>query len=666
MYGRRISVYLFLLAACLPLQGIAASEADRLETLDALSLEKLLEIPVTLASRKTEARREAAAAIHVITAEDIARSAARTLPELLRYVPGVNVARQDVNKYAISIRGFNGRFSNKLLVMIDGRSIYTPDFSGVWWDHHDIPLENIARIEIIRGPGGALWGANAVNGVINIQTKSAAETHGGMLRHRWSTDAPAHSMARWGAAIREDLHYRLTLSYAHRNESEFAGGDVAEDNWETGRIGTRFDWTPDEDTELAFDADLFHSRAGQSENLIIMPPPWRFHTEETEEHIGGHVRGRLRHAASPESQWELQFSADHSRRDALQLLLARTTYNLEIKNQYRIAEWLELIWGGDVRYSHAAMDETLWVAYDRKKADDWLLSGFFSFDMRFLEDRLRLDAGTKLEYNNYSGFETQPSLRLAWIPGARHMAWGAISRAVRTPSFLETEGRINAFRAPLLLGALTGNRDFDSEELLAFEIGYRYTASENLAFDLALFENHYDGLRIFGLYYPRFELLPFPPHILFRFRPENRATATVRGFELAVDAKPLDWWLLRGSWSLAEIDMAHVPAVLALPADDPEGDAPQQQAALHSRMDLPCNTAFDAVIAWADKLPALDIDSYWDLNLRLAWRPHEDLEIALAGHHLLDRRRSEFKDRFVNLDATTVERAFSAGITWEF
>lgn len=653
---------LFLGIAC----SVPAAARNEVNTLTELSLEELLEVDVTSAARKAEPREESAAAVYVLTEEDIRRSGARSLPDLLRHVPGLSVARLDRNKYAVTVRGFNDRFANKLLVMVDGRSIYTTDFSGVWWDHHDIPLENIARIEVIRGPGGALWGANAVNGVINIQTKAAQQTQGVLLRHIWATDAPLNALARYGGSSGDDLHYRLTLSYADRNEAEFPDGSQAEDHWEDGRFSTRLDWHPDPDTTVTLDGHFFRGRVGQSETLAIMPPPYSIHTKESEDHAGAHIRARLERVVSEDSQWAMQFYCDHTRRDSLQLLLDRTTFDLGFQHQYRIDARNELVWGGNARYSYAGLGDRFWVNFDSNTANDYLLSMFLSYERTMFDDTVKLNLGGKLEFNNYSGFELQPTARLMWRPKDKHVLWAAISRAVRTPSFLESEGHINQLRFPLGLAALTGNQDFEAENLLAYEAGYRYRVTERIAFDLALFENRYDGLRYFGLNMPRLEWSPFPPHLLLPFQASNELEAVARGIEFAADYAPLSWWVLRGSWSLVDVDITDAPGGISIMSDDPEGDTPQQQAALQSRMDLPHHLELDTTLSWFDRLPTFDIDSYWDLEVRLGWRPIEDLDISLVGQHLLDHRRTEYGGRFVNTDATTVERAFYARVEWRF
>jgi len=630
------------------------------------TLEDLMNLEVTSVSKKKEQRREAAAAVYVITAEDIRRSDASSLPELLRRVPGLYVARLDANKWAITARGFNGRFANKLLVLVDGRSIYTPLFSGVLWEQQDVVLENIERIEIVRGTGGTLWGANAANGVINITTKQARDTQGGLLSLMHGTDADVVGVMRYGARITEDAHYRLSLKYADRNESDFPSGAEAHDFWETHSLSFRVDLAPAPQDAAVVEGALYDVDQGSTFDLAYPYLPFSRSVDALSENKGGHLLLRWQREFPDGSEMSVQAYYDRAVQGDFSLYELRSVYDMEFQYRLAVGERHDIVCGSGFRYSEDCLTDSYWIGIEPERRCDRLYNVFLQDEMSFLDNRLRLTLGTKFEYNDYSGFEFQPSVHAAWVPGEKHSIWASVSRAIRTPSQIEQQGSLSAFALPPILVRLTGTAQYDSEDLLAFEAGYRATLSEHLTLDLAFFYNRYDGLRAFTLGWPAPKARPFPPHLLLPLYTTNNSLGRTCGAEVAADWQLRRWWCLRTSYSYLRVKVITTGGLVNLFAEDAEEDTPRHQASVHSRMDLPRNVELDVYLGYVGKLRTLQIDSYVDLDVRLGWRPREDLELAVAGQNLLESQRSEFTSVFVDTLPADVARAFYGKVTWRF
>ena len=638
--------------------------AARLSSLSEMSLEDLLNVKITSVSKKEEKRSEAAAAVYVLTADEIRRSSASSLPELLRGVPGLQVAQLDGNKWAISARGFNGRFSNKLLVLIDGRSIYSPLFSGVYWELYDLAIEDIARIEVIRGPGGTLWGANAVNGVINITTKAAGETQGGLLSLQGGSRERYLGVLRYGARFSEAAPYRLTLKYTDRASSRFSDGGRAEDSYDTEQVSFRTDWEIDGENRLAVGLGGFDINQGQTYKLISPAPPYQFYWDSSREQQGGHFQLKWDRQISDVSDLSLLCYMSREDRRGQTLDEQRSSYAIDFQHHLALGENNDFLWGVEGRYSETLMTDSYWLDMDEQRSSDFLVSGFLQDELRFANDRLRLTLGVKLEHNEYSGVEIQPSIRLAWVPNETHTFWGALSRAVRTPSLVEQEGRINALRLPAVLAVLYSNEEYESEALLAHEVGWRYAPSSKTAFEVSLYYNDYDRMRSFNLGFP-LPKLGFPPYIAIPFYSENTCQAYAYGGEVVLDQMVTQWWTLRACYSYCRIK-ANTSGLYSLYAEAYEGDSPEHQINLQSHMDLPGKKELDFYLSYVDDLPGLEIAAYWDLDIRFGWRLRPNLELALVAENLLESERQEYAPRFVNTAPTVVERGVYAKLMWEF
>ncbi len=664
-----------LLLALATITGWAAdSEPDLLpmDELRKLSLEELMRIDVVVTSvgKKPQKLFETAAAVFVITPEDIRRSGVTSIPEALRMVPGVQVAHIDASKWAISARGFNGRFSNKLLVLIDGRSVYTPLFSGVFWDEQDTLLEDIARIEVIRGPGATLWGANAVNGVINIITKQAKDTQGTLITAGAGTEERGFGGVRYGGSLGKAAYYRVYGKYFNRDEFTGRSGPEAADDWAVSRGGFRVDWDASGRDALTLQGDIYAGRAGQTLTFAALTPPF-VQTKSLDVSInGGNLLGRWTHSFSPTSTLALQLYYDRTDRDnPSQGKQIRDTLDIDFQHDFGLGKRHDIIWGLGYWFSSDDTEGSFSLSSDTENRGLNLFSAFVQDDVTLVEDRLRLTLGAKFEYNDFTGFEVQPNARLLWTPYKRHALWGAISRALRTPSRINQDVRFNQRVIPgdpPVVLSLFGNSDFDSEELLAFELGYRVQPMDRLFADIAAFYNVYDRLRTFEPGVPFLETSPLSSHRVRPFFTANKMDGEAYGVELALDWEPLDGWRLQAVYSYLQIQL-HVDGDSGdTISEAAEGESPKHQFSLRSSMDLYRDLALDLWLRYVDNLPSLAVGSYLTLDARLGWKPHKNLELSVVGQNLLDRQHPEFVGEFFDILPTQVERGVYAKLDWRF
>ena len=639
------------------------SGADLME----MSLEDLMNVEVTSVSRKKEKRQEAAAAIFVISQEDIRRSGATTVADVLRIVPGLNVARLDASKWAITSRGFNGRFANKLLVLLDGRTVYAPLFAGVYWHALDTLLADIDRIEIIRGPGATMWGANAVNGVINIMTKNARDTHGGLASVIAGTEDKIVSGLRYGGAFSDDAHYRLHLKFFDRDDGALASGAPGSDDWRAWRGGLRVDWDLGPDDNLTVWGDAFDCQDGQTLITHTLWPPYSYPHDDYGDTKGGDLQARLWHRFSDGGDLALQMYYDRFDRTSLASGEIRDTFDIDIQHRFEAGARHEIVWGGGFRYTKNHPYNTPSVILDPEGRRDRLFSAFIQDRISFAADHLRLVVGSKFEYNDYTGFEVQPSVRLTWLPNDRHTLWASVSRAVRTVSRVESDMRLNSSTFPFGQMSLFGTADLGSEDMLACELGYRFTPGEHISIDIATFYNWYEDLRTVEVGLPFLELWPLPPHIVIPGYADYTMDAETCGVELAVEWQPLAWWRLRGTYAFLNVDHRLNPRIMDLLSRPLRSDSPRHQAGLESHIDLPGNVEIDATFRYVGAIDdSVVMDDYFNLDLRLGWHPSKNLEIALVGQNLLEKQHPEFTAAFIDSVPTQVERGIYGKVTWQF
>jgi iron complex outermembrane receptor protein len=624
--------------------GAVAAEVDPFS----LEPEQLFDAMVVSVSRTEERIMDAPAAIFVLDDEDIIRSGATSIPEALRLVPGVQVARGNASGWAISVRGFNGALTNKLLVLIDGRVVYDPLFSGVYWDIQDTALPDIDRIEVIRGPGATLWGANAVNGVINIITKSAAATQGPMLSASLGDDDRALITARFGGMAGPDLSWRIYGKYTERDSNESPSGFDADDAWSAWRGGFRTDWKPaDMRDVVTIQGEAYRSDSNQLRSVPRLTPPFAVVQHEDITAYGGHLLARWNRELGPDSRFSLQTYLDYTVRDQLPLFLRRTIFDLDAQYELPTFSGNKVIVGAEYRTEHDRFTYTpIITGDDRNKSAD-VISGFVQDRITLAPGRWFLTVGSKFEHNGYTGFEIQPSARLQWLDGTLQSAWASVARAVRTPSQLEQDltvraGTIPPGMLPLPVSVqLQPSPGVESEVLVAYEAGYRRQLTPRVQLDLAAFYNDYEGLATLSLRPPQIILTP-PAHVVLPIEITNLTEAETYGMEAVLAWRPMDNFGFSAAYSYLNMELDGPPSAEAIASEGAEGQSPQHQFNLRAQWDVSEDIALDTTVYYVDALPAYRIDSYWRFDTRLGWRLTNNLQIDVVGQNLLDDSHREF------------------------
>lgn len=631
------------LLACF--SGSLHAATHDLSSLDLVDLMQM-DLTITSAARRAQAGGDAAAAVFVLTREDIRRSGADSIPELLRAVPGMQVARIDNQSWMVTARGFSTRFANKLLVLVDGRSIYTQNFSGVMWEDQHVPLEEIERLEVVRGPGGALWGANAVDGIINIITRNADQVHGldGTVK---VSENDRSAGLHYGAAMRNLGHYR---AYAEAIERDSFERGLAP--WERLQVGGRFDGA-----HLQLQADVFDNQQSEQRAPSVLQA---LHLE------GGAVRTAWQSQAFVGGQVDLQSHYGWMQYSQHDVALARES-ELGLDFQFsapRIGRHLLAMGAG---YRNLRDDlgglESIGVNYRPARATQDLWSVYLQDEVHFLEDDLRITVGAKLEGFKYASDALQPTLRGIWHIHERHALWAAVSTAVRTPARFDLHGNTTFVEipgTPPVRINVVGNPAAQVEHLRAYETGWRWRPTQQLSFDLALFEHHYRDL---------LQSLPVAPYfdvnsmaLVQPYEFMNGLELRTRGAELAVDWRALPRLRVQGSASSFRMNRNRDPQAIAGPN---RSDAEHSLTA-NVRVDLPRQTELDLAWRWVAERPAWNIASYDSLDLRLAWRPARHPELALAVENLFDERHVEFVDERLQQPGAVLGRVASAQVKWHF
>ncbi|MBI1849514.1 MAG: TonB-dependent receptor [Planctomycetes bacterium] len=640
--------------------------------LSELSIEELMNVEVTSASKKGQKLSDVAAAIYVLTQEDIHRSGVRSIPEALRMVPGLDVAQLNSNQWAISSRGFNSVFSNKLLVLIDGRSVYSPAFSGTFWDAQDTVLADVDRIEVVRGPGGSLWGANAVNGVINVITKSARDTQGFLIEGGAGTEERGFGTVRYGGQLSDDLWFRVYGKYFDRDSFAESQGSVANDSWNVLRGGFRADWEPESGDHFTIQGDAYDGTASHAIALSTLTPPFQSVGLDHSGISGGNVLGRFTHHFSKTSDAEVQLYVDHSK-EGLLLDVRYDTVDLDFHHHVALSDVHDLVWGAGYRFIHDRLGAAPTVSVDPSGRDSDVVSVFAQDDITVVPDRFRLTVGSKFEHNDYTHPEFQPTVRALWTPTAKQSVWGAVSRAVRTPSRAEADARVNVATIPDTGGGVPGqvrffgDHGFRSEELVAYELGYRVQATDRLSFDTAAFFNKYDSLLSSEPGTPFFETDPLPPHVVLPLRAENRLKAESYGVETSTTWSPTDSWKLHASYTGLLLFVHRADGSNDPNATTGEGLSPENQFNARSYFDLTDRLGVDVAAYYVDHLPANHVPSYVRLDLHLSWRPTDTVEIELGAQNLLDPQHPEFRDSSgIGFIGTEIQRSVYGVVTLRF
>jgi iron complex outermembrane receptor protein len=621
--------------------GALAQPPDNVSSpgaLKKLSLEELMDIEVTSVSRRPEKLSDTASAIQVITQEDIRRSGATSLPEALRLASNLAVAQRDSRQWAISARGFNSTASNKLLVMIDGRAVYTPLFAGVFWDVQDTLLEDIDRIEVISGPGATAWGSNAVNGIINVITKKAQDTQGTLLLAGGGSEVHGFGGIRYGGTSGSNLRYRAYGKYVDRGSTVLPNGSDAVDDWHTGQGGFRMDWDASAGDLFTVQGDLYNGQIAQP-------------TADDVDVRGGNLIGRWSRTISDDSHLQLQLYYDRTHRDIPGSFREDLdTYDVDLQHRFPWGARHDVVWGLGYRLINDRIGNSSALAFFPAEVTQTWVSAFGQDEIALVENRLHLTLGTKIEHNGYSGVEVQPSVRLAWRFSDRHTLWSAVSRAVRTPSRIDRE--FFAPGSPPFL--LAGGPDFESEELIAYELGYRAQPLARLAVAVATYYHDYDDLRSLEQVSPP---APFPVVI------GNGLEGRSYGAELTADYRATDNWRLRAGYTELRIDIDPKPGSTDTTQGSGESHDPKHQFSLRSSLDLPGKWTFDVGFRAVSDIENQQVPGYSEVDARVGWEPARDLELSLVGQNLLHDRHPEFGTSTARRE---IERGVYGKIAWRY
>ena len=587
-----------------------AAPDTRTASLVDLTLEQLGNIVVTLVSRRDETLADAAASIYVITAEDIRRSGVTSLPEALRLAPNLQVARADANQYAITARGFNSVLANKMLVMIDGRTVYSPLFSGVFWEAQDMMLEDVDRIEVVSGPGGTLWGMNAVNGVIHVVTRSGADTRGGLAKGGVGTEDRI-AAARYGVRLGK-ADVRAYTQYREKENTERPDGTESLDASDRIQAGFRADWTAPENT-LTLQGDAYRGR-------IEQPLAER-------ELRGANVLGRWTRHLDDEQTLRVQAYYDHTERDqpgAINEVLG--TYDIEMQHGFRPAARHNVLWGGGFRYQNDRVENLTPALAFRPASRILRVANVFAQNDITLRENLLLILGIKLEYNDYTEFEYLPDVRISWKPEPTRLVWGSWSRAVRAPSRVDREFYSPANPPHFILA---GGPDFDSEVAHVFEIGFRDQITEAFHFAFTGFHHDYDALR---------SLEPSPAGPVF----DNGIDGRVTGIETWAGYRTGQSWRVSAGFVYQDKELESAPGFVALGGTSSLGNDPNHWWIVRSSLTVLRDVEFDAILRYVGSLPQPHVPSYTALDGRLGWSLDDRAEIAVRGRNLLDEHHPEW------------------------
>ena len=624
----------------------AADDQQNATRLTELSLEQLGDIEVTSLSKRPEEVRRTPVAIHVITHEDIRRSGATSIPEVLRLAPGIEVARIDSDHWSIGVRGFGDQFSKALLVLIDGRSIYTPLFAGTYWPAHDVLLDDVERIEVIRGPGGTIWGADAVSGVINIITKNSADTHGvTAAAGAGSIDRGAGAL-RFGGGNGSSFDYRVYGKGVNRGAEHHADGSTF-DEWWTSQAGFRTDWKRLAGDTMTLQGDISKGSHGQRVSVASFSPPAQVPLDGALDALDMNLRAGWQRDLSSGRGFRLQTYVDRTAWTAPHFGERRTTFDVDFVHHLELAGRHTLTAGAGTRISPSKFIQTVsTLDFTPRRETSSVYSTFIEDQVALIRDRFWITAGSKVEHNSYTGFEAEPGVRLLWTPSSRSSIWSAVTRAVRTPSRIENAVVSTSYSStttlPIFL-RVTGNPDFDAERMLGYEAGYRTQLGVPVYLDVAAFHNRHTGLGSFGLGQVTVEQTPAPQHAIVNVLYVNGVNGTSDGFEVSPSWQPSAWWQLRGAYSYVRFNLANTPGSVDVNAVNRyAGSSPHHQLRLESHVNVGRTGELDTTYRHVSPLPAQKVPAYDTADVRVGWAVSRRVDVSVAGQNLLSPYHAEF------------------------
>ena len=638
--------------SCALLAGVIASRASSTpeesgNPLKNLSLQQLGDVEVTTVSKTPEQVWKTPAAIFVITQDDIQRSGVRNLPDALRLAPGVEVAQIDSSKWSVGIRGFGSRLSRDVLVLIDGRTVYTTLLAGTYWEVQNVVLADVDRIEIIRGPGGTIWGPNAVNGVINIITKSSKDTHGEYLNVGGGSVDEGFFNAHYGAGVNDGLNYRLYAMGFERGPEYHPDGQNY-DRWRAAQGGFRVDWTESNRDTFTFQGDIYDEGAGESVVATSYTPPYQQVIDGTAILSGANILTKWKRVFSEGEDLQLEAYYDRTNRREPNFIDNRDTWDIDVLDRFRLPAQQQISWGLGARVSRGRNPELVsGLVFLPTLRTDKLFTAFLEDDIGLVDNRLSLSLGSKFLRTNFTGLQLEPSARLLWTPTEKQSLWASFTHAVRTPSDAERNfylsGYIGTMNGLPYFARFNANPNFRSEQLNGYELGYRQLLVKQVYVDIAGFYNHHSDLfseDITGA--PYIETNPAPTHYLLPAEFGNGLLGTTKGVEIAPEWKPKSYWRLGASYSYLQMDLKKSPNSLDVgTAPSIEGSSPRHEATANSDIDFGRQFNFDLTYRYVGALPAEAVRSYSTADTRLAWQFARQFELSVIGQNLLQPHHEE-------------------------
>jgi iron complex outermembrane recepter protein len=631
-----------------------------------LSLEQLMNEPITSVSKKATKLSEAPAAIAVITQDEIRRFGVTSLPEALRMVPGLDVARISSNAWAVSARGFNGEYSKEMLVLIDGRVVYSPVTAGVHWNAEDVMIEDVDRIEVVRGSGATLWGTNAVNGVINIITKSAKATQGGLISTAASSDGDTQLAARYGSALGPDLQFRIYAKYLDQSGFRDSLDTFDTGSWRTARAGFRADWNSTAVDAVTLQGDIYSGHVGTTVSEVSLAPPSAMPVVNVEVDNGANVLGRWTHKYSTESSLTLQTYLDHVNQGDGADIEHHDTYDVDLQRQFRWASFNDVIFGTGFRYT-SVDDEfhSFNLSFAPPHRTISVYNAFLQDEIAIVPDRVRLTLGSKIERDNLSGWSIEPNVRILWLATERQKVWAAISRATRTPSLFELSATANldAYQtgptAPPVLVSIIPNSQLRPEDILTYELGYRYVPREQVTMGITAFAARYLHDIVQLPTAPELQNSYGVPHLLVGVLTQNGSAIWSYGAEMSVRWQVVARWQLLWRYTWLRVDSPAAPYV--------EEESPRHQAQARSLLDLTSHFQLNAALYYVDAVTALgaSVPAYVRADIGVVWNPSSRLSIGIWGQNLLQRQHVEYPSVSSGV-LSEIPRSALGKVTWGF
>jgi iron complex outermembrane receptor protein len=659
------------LAVLLAGVAVCCRAQDAPDKLTSMSIEDLLNVKVTSVSKTEQRLSETASAIYVITQEDIQRSGATNIPDLLRMVPGIDVGQINSNTWAISARGFNGRYANNLVVLLDGRSVYLSTFGGVYWDIFDLPLEDIERIEVIRGPGGSMWGADAVNGVVNIITKAARETKGGMIEAGAGNLQPGFGTVQYGGSAGKKTDYRVYAKFFNDSSLPAAAGGDGGDGWNILRGGFRSDSTLSSRDKLMLQGSYYDGREAQAEPFLPSLESVRQLVPVSYNLSGGFFQGVWDHEFSARSESILEVSYDQYTRNNI-VREGAGIANVDFQHHYKWGGRQSIVSGFSFYDSASTTNGSLAVNFNPANLETRLFAVFAQDEIAVDPDRVYVTVGARLEHDYYNGFGLMPTLRAAWKVSGENTVWAAVSRALNTPALNQTTMRVNfaGFPGPNgipLVAGVVGNPELENEALLDYEIGYRSNLSSGLSLDIAAYYSQYSHVPALVPGNSFFESQPAPAHVVAPITYENPMHGEAHGLEGFANWKVIDRLTLSPGYAFESIDMRLVPGSpastsLALA----EGSSPANSAQFRSHLALPHQMAWELSAYFVGRIADPAVPSYTRLDTGVTWQAGEGLSFAVFGQNLLQNERLEYIDTLGSTQSALVKRGGYAKVIWMF